>query len=141
MKKLIILLIAGFAGLTQAQQVTLSTPINVYNSVTTNLASPVVIDCRRQQNVTVEWTTTLGGAGSSVGGITFIPSVDGSTVASSAHNNGFFMAIAANGTTAVVVSTNFNVKGIPYLVGNYITNGNAQIMTNTFKYWVKPNAP
>lgn len=124
------------------QLVTLPT-ILVNSSVTSNTpaGSGFVIDVRRQQNVSIEWTQTLGGAGTSTGGVAFVPSLDGTTLAASPENNGFMMARAAAGTTATTVVTNFNVKGYNYLVLYYITNGNAQAMTNTFRYWVKPSAP
>lgn len=124
-----------------AQLVTLPT-ILVNSGVTSNTpAGSFVIDVRRQQNVAIEWTQTLGGAGSSTGGVSFVPSVDGSTLAASPENNGFCLVRAAAGTTATTVVTNFNVKGYNYLVLYYITNGNSQAMTNTFRYWVKPSAP
>jgi hypothetical protein len=124
-----------------AQLVTLPT-ILVGSGVTSNTpAGSFVIDVRRQQNVAVEWTQTLGGAGTSLAGVEFVPSLDGTTLAASPDNNGFVMARAAAGGTATTVVTNFNVKGYNYLVLRYITNGNSQAMTNTFRYWVKPSAP
>jgi hypothetical protein len=146
MKKIIISLLTLAALVVGAQAqglVTASVSPVIYNSVTTNMAgtSTIVIDVRRQQNVAIEWTQTLNGAGSTVGGLAFVPSLDGSTLASSPHDNGFSIVRAPNGTTPVVTITNFNVKGYNYLVCHYITNGSAALMTNTVRYWVKPNAP
>ena len=131
----------AFIYTASAQLVTLPT-ILVGSGVTSNTpAGSFVIDCRRQQNVAIEWTQTLGGAGTSLAGVSFVPSIDGTTLAASPDNNGFVLARAAAGGTATTVVTNFNVKGYNYLVLYYITNGNAQAMTNTFRYWVKPSAP
>ena len=112
-------------------------------SATSNgvFSSSYVIDCRRQQNVAIEWTQTLAGAGSTVGGISLVPSLDGSTPASTPDNNGFALVRAPNGTTPVITVTNFNVKGYNYLIVSGVTNGSANIQTNTLRYWVKPNAP
>lgn len=124
-----------------AQLVTLPT-ILVNSSVTSNTpAGSFVIDVRRQQNVAIEWTQQLGGAGTSNCGVSFVPSLDGTTIAASPENNGFMMSRVSAGGTATTVVTNWNTKGYNYLVLYYITNGNAQAMTNTFRYWVKPNAP
>jgi hypothetical protein len=134
-------LLVGGVQQVAAQLVTLPT-ILVNSGVTSNTpAGSFVIDVRRQQNVAIEWTQTLGGAGTSLAGVSFVPSIDGSTLAASPDNNGFVMARAAAGGTATSVITNFNVKGYNYLVLYYITNGNSQAMTNTFRYWVKPSAP
>jgi hypothetical protein len=131
----------AFIHTASAQLVTLPT-ILVGSGVTSNTpAGSFVIDCRRQQNVAIEWTQTLGGAGTSLAGVSFVPSIDGTTLAASPDNNGFVLARAAAGGTATTVVTNFNVKGYNYLVLYYITNGNSQAMTNTFRYWVKPSAP
>lgn len=140
----ILLILALFASLFGAQAQGLVTAANipvVYNSVTTNMAgtATIVIDCRRQQNVAIEWTMLT--SGSTLSGIRFTPSLDGSTLATSVHDNGFSMARAPVANTPTVVITNFNVKGYNYLVCDYITNGSAAALTNTVRYWVKPNAP
>lgn len=134
-------LLVGGVQQVAAQLVTLPT-ILVNSGVTSNTpAGSFVIDVRRQQNVAIEWTQQLGGAGTSLAGVEFVPSIDGTTLASTPDNNGFVLARAASGGTAITTITNFNVKGYNYLVLRYITNGNSQLMTNSFRYWVKPNAP
>ncbi len=134
-------LLVGGVQQVAAQLVTLPT-ILVGSGLTTNTpAGAHVIDVRRQQNVAIEWTQQLGGAGTSLAGVEFVPSIDGTTLASTPDNNGFVLARAASGGTAITTITNFNVKGYNYLVLRYITNGNSQLMTNSFRYWVKPNAP
>ena len=143
MKKLILslLTLAALVVGAQAQLVTLPSTV-IYNSVTSNaVAGSLVIDVRGQQNVAIEWTQALNGAGSTVGGLSFVPSIDGTTIASSPENNGFSIVRAPNGTTPVVTITNFNVKGYNYLTLWYTTNGSAALQTNTIRYWVKPNAP
>mgnify|MGYP006935477800 CR=1 FL=1 len=142
--KLILILLTLAASLfgVQAQGlVTAASVPVVYNSVTSNLTgtAAIVIDCRRQQNIAVEWTVLT--SGSTLSGIRFTPSVDGSTLATTPHDNGFVMARAPVANTPTVVITNWNVKGFNYLIGDYITNGSAALMTNTVRYWVKPNAP
>lgn len=134
-------LLVGGVQQMAAQLVTLPT-ILVASGATSNApAGSFVLDVRRQQNVAIEWTQALGGAGTSAAGVAFVPSIDGSTLAASPDNNGFVLVRAAAGATPTTVVTNFNVKGYNYLVLYYITNGNSQVMTNTFRYWVKPSAP
>ena len=135
------LAIAPFAM--QAQQQTVST-VTVLNSVTSNTpVGTITLDCRKQQNVAVQWEFELGGAGTEVMGLRFVPSASASAIPTSPTlADGFYVALAANGATTVRASTNFNVKGYPYLHCYYITNGNATyVLTNRVSYWVKPNAP
>lgn len=134
------------AGLTAQAQ--LSTPMSNYvvtNSMTTNFSSTlgntVAIDCSGQRNVAIKWTLTLGGAGTEVHGVRFLPSVDGTVPSSPTLATGYSMAIAANGTTPVTVQTNFDVLGYRYLLISYLTNGTAQPATNTISYYIKRNAP
>ena len=103
----------------------------------------VTIDCGAQRNVAVQWTFNLNGAGTSINGLRFLPSLDPSLPAETTVtlSMGYVMAIAANGTTAVTVKTNFDTLGYRYLVLAYSTNGNAQISTNALSYLVKPRAP
>lgn len=140
-KSFIAAAIVGFAPLATAQL--LSSPTVVVNaSVTSNTPSgTIVIDVRRQQNVAVEWSQQLAGAGTTLSGISFVPSVDGVNISSSPINEGFMMARAASGTNVIRCVTNWNVKGYSFLICNYITNGNAQAMTNNIRWWLKPSAP
>lgn len=112
--------------------VTSNTPIGTFT-----------IDCRRQQNVAVFWEFELGGSGTEVMGLRFVPSAKPDKIATSPTlADGYSMAIAANGATTVRVTTNFNVKGFPWLHCYYITNGNASVaLTNRLSYWVKADAP
>ena len=103
---------------------------------TSNLTT-VVIDCSQQRNVAVQWTFNLGGAGTSINGLRFLPLLDKNLPAETSVNlsGGYVMAIAANGTTAVTVKTNFDTLGYRYLALAYSTNGNAQVSTNALS-WV-----
>jgi len=104
-----------------------------------NLTS-VVIDCSNQKNVAVQWTFNLGGAGTSINGLRFIPQLDSGLPAETTAtlSTGYVMAIAANGTTAVTVRTNFDTLGWRSLALQFSTNGNAQISTNALSYVVYP---
>jgi len=112
--------------------------VDVVANVTSNTPVGVVtLDCRGQQNVAVKWTVQLGGAGTEIMGVRFQPSADGSALATTPAVLGYQMAIAANGTTAVTVTTNFATLGYPFLHLYYATNGNASsVMSNRFTYWV-----
>ncbi len=119
------------------------TPFVVYNSVASNLpVASISIDCTAQQNIAVEWTLQMNGAGTEVHGIRFIGIAEpGVRPTTPTLADGFYMATAANGTTPVIVQTNFNVKGFSRLDCYYMTNGTAQLATNSVKAWVKRNAP
>ena len=109
-----------------------------------NLATPVLIDIRRQQSVALLCTSKQhSGTDTANVGFRFVPSVDGSTKADAPL---IWVVRAANGgTTALNVTTNIAasvISGYPYLILDQITNGNSTITTNlSVKYWVKPNAP
>ena len=72
-------------------------------------------------------------------GLRFQPSVDGSTIATTPSQLGYYMAASANGATTVNVNTNFDTLGYPYMTCYYITNGNATFfLTNRISWWVLP---
>lgn len=127
----------------QLQPPTVGTILVNANVVSNTPVGVLTIDCRRQQNVAINWEFELGGAGTEVMGLRFVGSGRPDAIATTPTlSDGFYMAQAANGATTVKISTNFNVKGYPYLIGYYITNGNATFaLTNRISYWVKPNAP
>ncbi len=84
----------------------------------------------------------MNGAGTEVHGVRFIGLADPAVRPTTPTlGDGFSMAIAANGTTPVIVQTNFNCKGYSRLDCYYLTNGTAGLATNFFKYAVKANAP
>ena len=122
-----------------------------------NMIGILTIDCRRQQNVALEWSYFASGVGVSNVGIRFFGSVDGSTIAGNTNwtaggaltgsytpalSDGFVMVGPTGGVTNHTVITNFNVKGYPYLVLAVSSNSlNAVTYTNRLRYWVKPSAP
>ena len=127
----------------QVVEVTPTGGASIYDSVASNLAvGTFSIDCSKQQNISVQWTVQLAGAGTETHGIRFVGLVVPGTRPSNANlQDGYYMAVAANGTTPVIVTTNFNVKGFSRLDCTYMTNGTAALATNTVKYWVKRDAP
>ena len=139
MKRFITLLTLALAVVAgQAQLVTLA-PVVIAPSGTSNVTQGVVtIDCRGQQNVAIKWTTKLAGAGTELQGLRFQPSADGSVLPTTPTASlGYVVANAANGATAVIVTTNFATLGYPFLHLYYATNGNATYhSTNTLEYWV-----
>ena len=146
MKKFLAL-IAFAAGLFAAAEVqaqlasTAPSLFQIPATTISNLASPIVLDIRRQQNVAVLVSSKQAtGSDTSVIGYKFVPSVDGTTEAAAPA---LWLAKAANGTTAVTISTNFaSLGGYPYLILTQVTNGAATVLTNlSVKYWVKPDAP
>lgn len=99
------------------------------------------IDCTAQQTVAVEVSFAHMGAGTDVCGFAFRPFVNVSST-NEQGSTAFFLCGAANGTTGTTLSTNFNVKGYPFIRLAFITNGVAEVMTNvSVKYWIKRNAP
>lgn len=132
------IMLAATAVVAQAQLVELS-PVVVNANVTSNTPVGVVtIDCRGQQNVALQWTVNLSGSGTEVMGLRFQPSADGATLPTTPSTaQSYVLAIAANGTTPVTVTTNLATLGYPFVHLYYATNGNASNrMTNQFKYWV-----
>ena len=127
-----------------AAQVASSGQVIVNANVTSNFnnVGAITIDCSAQRNVQIKWTLQLGGAGTEVMGTRWFPSMDGTTPTTPTLAHGYYIAVAANGQTAVTVQTNFDTLGARFLVGGFVTNGNAtQVLTNTFDYFVKRNAP
>ena len=130
--------LAATVVVAQAQLVELPV-VEVVANVTSNAPVGVVtLDCRGQQNVAVQWTLALSGAGTEIMGLRFQPSADGATLPTSpSAGQSYTMAIAANGATPVIVTTNFATLGYPFVHLWYATNGSAtRVMTNSIKYWV-----
>lgn len=144
MKTIITILALLIAAITGFAQDSGQATVVVAANVTSNTpVGTLTIDCRRQQNVAVEWEFELSGSGTDTIGIRWVPSATASAIPTTPTlADGFYMVSAANGATTVRVATNFNVKGFPYLHGYYITNASAsRVLTNRVRYWVKPNAP
>ena len=121
----------------QAQLVTFN-PVVVYQNVASNLATPLVIDCRGQKEIALEWSVTHSGTATTTEGIQIRQSVDGSTATGPLLN----MVLTPASGTKVYTLTNITVSGYPYLLVTYITNKDADTYsTNSIKYWPKPFAP
>lgn len=139
---LCILTLAALAVGAQAQGLVTMTggSFNIAASATSNanFSASYVIDCRRQQNVAVEWTMLT--AGSTLCGLRFVPSLDG-TIAAATPGDGFTLALAPTANTLTYAVTNLNCKGYNYLLLFAATNGGASTLTNTIRYYVKPSAP
>lgn len=145
-RELLILLLALLAFLAsttaKAQLITVPRYVVAPSAATNHATTAIVLDCSAQQNMVVKWTLQLGGAGTEVMGLRFIPSIDNTLPSTPTLAGGFVLAIAANGATAVTVQTNFNVQGYRYLIGYYTTNANATFnLTNDIVAFVKRNAP
>jgi len=138
------LTLAAAVFVAQAQY--LVTPVSSWteaaSGTSTSNSTTVVIDCSAQRNVAVQWTFNLGGAGTSINGLRFVPSLDPSLPASTTVDlsQGYVMAQAANGATAITIKTNWDTLGYRYLILAFSTNGNAQISTNTLSYVVTKGA-
>ena len=143
----IIAFVAALAWLipapTSAQIVTLPAIVCFEQASVTNfVAGAHVIDCRRQQNVAIEWTFKLDGVDTSGVSLRFVPvTATGVRSTSTQLGEGFLIVRAANNTTPVTVITNFNVKGYSFLELHSQTNDTLQIVTNYIRYSLKPNAP
>lgn len=151
MKKLIlaVLAIAGFVCASQAQTprysyTALALPLTTFGvTSSTNYVATTnapIIDCRSQQNVGLQFNfaLTASGSGNCVFGVQ--KSMDGINWDTTGNTNTF--TVAANGTTAVTMVTNFNVSGLGFMRLNMISNNNAVPMTNiSLGYGFKSVAP
>lgn len=134
-----ILALFAFAFGAQAQKVTLTTSLPIYQSTDSNLASPLVLDCRGQKSVALEWVIKHSGTATAAEGMQLRPSMDG--VNAAGNELQMFVITPASGTTTRWM-TNLTVNGYPYMMITYITNIDADTYsTNTISYWVKKNAP
>ncbi len=134
MKNIIcIVLLAGFLSALSAHAQyptfaaqSLSVPTSMTKDVTTNLASPPIIDVRRQQYVALSSTMTSMNAAGSTNIYTLWPSVDGVNFDTNAANSTFFTnAMLAAGPVTVVKTINpggygyYKVTASQCLTGNY----------------------
>lgn len=104
---------------------------------TTNLATPVVLDVRRQQNVGISVTVSSVAAGQT-NTYVFCRSVDGSTYDT---NNPINVIALSPGGGARTTVTNLNPQGVGYLVLTSITPFGTGGLTNTVKYGIKTQSP
>ena len=136
---LIVLAVAGlFAVPAQAQSYNLRSAVILSNSVATTLIASEAtnstvrstIPATKGDNLSLQCTVTLAGAGTSAVVFKFDESVDGVSWESSAHT----VSVTAAGTTPVTTVANVAVGSIGYLRLSSIENPNAQVLTVAIKY-------
>lgn len=140
MKKLIVSLLALAAlfviGTAQAQvpnyKIQSVTVPTVTAGATSNTLA-VVLDCRKQQNVTLSWTTGCTNVSVRLGN-----SVDGVNYQTNYVVWAFTNALPA---TTFTVSTNIPTAGFGYLVIDSVASTGTIAATNTVSYAIKSSAP
>lgn len=128
-----LLAIAQCAALAQLQyestQLTYTNGVDATNTVSTDSAA---INCTRADNLALQIQFVHAGAGTDDCVFTFKKSVDGTTYATI---GGPTFTIAANGTNAVCLVTNWACEGVGYLKLDSVQNGVAEVMTNIAVYY------
>jgi hypothetical protein len=105
-----------------------TSPSTIATTVTTNLPSGNVIDCRKQRNVGLMLMFNQSSASTSNVVYTLYRSIDGTIYDT---NNALTFTIASQGTTRVNYSTNFDSLGYGYYEIYSIANATAlTTMTN-----------
>lgn len=136
-----------FAAIANAQQYGVVTPsLGTLTSITAAKASNniVVIDAKKTQNVAVQVSFKLSGSGTGVQTLYFARSLDGSFTTKDTIDDGILKwAIAGNGATTVVATTNLPANPAGYWALTTWTNADAsRYVTNiSVKYSAKINAP
>jgi hypothetical protein len=115
---------------------TLTTPTNVLASTASNTTAVVNIQANR--NVSVDFQFQGDAAGTANVTAFFIPSLDNITYD---NTKGYVLIAAANGTTKVNVTTNWDFGAYGYVKLSYITNAaaTANITNVVVKVGLKPN--
>jgi hypothetical protein len=115
-----------------------------FNAVAANQTSNNVayLVCNKQQNVAVQVSFKLSGAGTGAQTLTFAKSLDGST-ADTVTTGHYTWVLTPNGATTVVGTTNFPVAGVGHLVlKSWASAEGTRYVTNiVVKYAVKTSAP
>lgn len=140
MKKIaLIAILSAFAISAKAQQYqveSLAVP-SVLAAGTTNLASPPVMDVRKQKTVGVAFTIApISAGGTNV--YTFHKSIDGTYYDT---NTTLSVTLADTAGVAKTVVTNLSCEGIGYLKLYSIVTTGTTITNTASKYAVKINAP
>lgn len=115
-------------------------PTTIGLATSTNIAaSDIIIDCSRQQNVAL----SLRFKGHVAGNSNVVYTLQKSLQRGSNYTTFATITAAANGTTAVDVSTNYNVAGIGYLKLVTVSSANdAAVITNQqVWYAIKKDSP
>jgi len=112
------------------------------NAATTNLATPLFLDCRRQKDVALSLTWKLNGAGTDVSSFHFKRALDAAGTYSEGTAAYVFQKASA-GATGATIATNITMNGFPYFVMTLASNATAGAdMTNVvIRYFSKPNSP
>lgn len=136
-----------FAAIANAQQYGVVThSLGTFDQVSATATSNniVVIDCKKQQNIALQVSFKLSGAGTGNQTLTIAKSLDGSTTTADTVAAGLHTwVIAGNGTTTAVGTTNINCAGAGYLVVKSWANADgSRYATNiVIKSATKVNAP
>lgn len=146
MKKIIfaILSLIALPILAQSDYVSIPTtgymPATQATTVVTNLANPPVIDCSRQQNVSIQFSFNQSAASTSNVVFTLQKSIDRLTWDT---NQVYTISIPSTGTARVDAITNLNVGGARYLRVSRIANDTALTTMTNFgiQYSIKVNSP
>ncbi len=115
-------------------------PATLATTVTTNLATPPVLEVGRQQNVVIEFMFNQDSASTSNVVYTFDRGIDRSTWDT---NSPLTFTYASQGATRVNICTNISVTGYRFLRLRTIANATALTTMTNFgvQYAIKPNAP
>lgn len=138
MKKLILAIAVAIVGISayaqpSYQSVTVNVPSVI--SAVTNLATPIVIDVRKQQNVMFEFS--VGNASTQTNIYTLCRSVSGTSY----DTNNTFSLVGTTTGTPRVTTTNLNVQGCGFLILTAVTPYATTATTNILRYGSKPAAP
>jgi hypothetical protein len=137
MKKLLsivafsVLTVSAFGQYAPVYQATPITGVPTSPAASTNLATPVVLDVRRQQNVAFQVTQSSVDAGQT-NTYVFCRSLDGTLLDT---NNVINVTVLSPGGGARTTVTNLSVAGTGYLVLRSITVFGTGGVTNTNPKW------
>lgn len=125
---------------TYGYQTIATAPATLATTVTTNFATPPVIDCRKQQNVFCVFSFNQASAGTSNVVYTLEKSADGTYYDTI---NPITVTIASAGATRVDYGTNINVGGAGYLRLKSLANTTSLTTMTNFgiTYGIKIGAP
>lgn len=144
MKKIISTVILSLAATFAKAQVptyvpnSVGLPTRLQTAFATNFAAPYVIDCRKQQNLALQWKFNGDQAGNSNVVLTISQSVDGIS-----YGQTRTWSTASTGTSTNLVFTNYVVAGIGFLRVDAESSANdvANITNQSLWYGTKISAP
>lgn len=113
----------------------------VYQTGVSNLATPVLIDTHKQQNVSIDMIQSVTGSGTTNISYILAPTEDG-VFANSDTNHSVTLTAATSGTTKYCTVTNLVAAGHYGFFLWQVNNAYAsQTITNSFKYYIKVGYP